>query len=93
LLVRQIFAEVKEKIKMIRIRIDEQTVIILGYDECQINDGVAPNKVLSSGVINKGYKDSNEHEPICYVVITDFINLIEEDVPTDGKWNVSKNSA
>jgi len=72
---------------MVRIRIDEETVIILGYDECQINDGVIPDKVLSSGII-----DSQEHKTICYVVIKDIINLLEEDVPPSGEWVVSKNS-
>ena len=68
---------------MVRIRIDEETVITLGYDECEINDGVIPDKVLSSGVIN-----SPNHQTICYVVINNIIDLLKEDVPTENKWNI-----
>jgi len=78
---------------MVRIRIDEETVIILGYDECQINDGVAPDKVLLSGVINNYHRESKEVEPICYVVLKNIIDLSKEDVPKNGEWNISKNSA
>ena len=47
----------------------DQTSIRCGYDECEINDGVAPNTVLYSGVINNYHRESKEFDPICYVVI------------------------
>ena len=49
--------------------LDEQTSIRCGYDECDINDGVAPNTVLYSGVINLYHRESEEFDPICFVVI------------------------
>jgi hypothetical protein len=54
------------------IRLDDQTVIRVGYDECKIKDGVIPNKVLASGVINKSYNLSDEFNEISFVVISDF---------------------
>ncbi len=54
------------------IRLDKETVIRVGYDECEINDGVAPNTVLASGVINKDYVITDEVEEISFVVISDF---------------------
>lgn len=55
-----------------QIRLDDQTVIRVGYDECDINDGVVPNTVLAAGVINKDYKLTDEVEEISFVVISDF---------------------
>ena len=31
--------------------LDSETSIRVGYDECEINDGVAPDKILASGII------------------------------------------
>ena len=50
--------------------LDEQTSIRCGYDECDINDGVVPNTVLYSGVINLCHRESEEFDPICFVVIS-----------------------
>ena len=47
------------------LRLDEETIIRVGYDECEINDGVAPNTVLGSGVINS----SDQTQQISYVII------------------------
>jgi len=49
--------------------LDDQTSIRCGYDECEINDGVAPNTVMYSGVINLHYQESKEFEPICFVIL------------------------
>ena len=51
--------------------LDEQTSILCGYDECKINDGVVPNKVLDAGIIPS---KSDEHETISYVVL----NTVDE---------------
>ena len=68
------------KVEMNKIILDNQTSILCGYDECKINDGIAPNKILDSGVI----KTSGEHEPISYIVINtandkkdDFAEIVE----------------
>ena len=49
--------------------LDDQTTIRCGYDECEINDGVVPNTVLYSGVINLYHRESDEFDPISYVII------------------------
>lgn len=46
------------------LRLDEETIIRVGYDECEINDGVAPNTVLGSGIIN-----IDQAKTISYVII------------------------
>ena len=59
------------------IRLDEQTVIRIGYDECDINDGVKPNTVLGAGVINKAvevgglylHEINKEFDEISFVVL------------------------
>lgn len=44
--------------------LDEQTKIKVGYDECVINDGIAPNKILASGII-----EGEEFDKLSYIVI------------------------
>jgi hypothetical protein len=60
---------------MKQVRLDEQTIMLLGGTEYEVNDGIPPNKILSSGVI----QDSIEYDPIYYVIISDFIDLAKEE--------------
>lgn len=61
--------------------LDDQTTIRCGYDECEINDGVKPNTVLYSGVINNYHRESEEFDPICYVVInTSKVSQVDKPV-------------
>lgn len=50
------------------IRLDGETIIRLGHDKYDINDGVAPDTVLGSGVIKDEGKYGN-YNPICYTII------------------------
>ena len=63
------FTEILEESN--EIRLDEETTVRCGYDECEINDGVAPDTVLAAGVINKGYNITDEVEEISFVIISD----------------------
>jgi hypothetical protein len=74
---------------MRRVRLDEQTVILLGGTEFEVNDGITPNRILSSGVI----KDTIDYDPIFYTVISDIIDLTKEDNEESIWENISKNSA
>ena len=74
---------------MRRVRLDEQTVMLLGGSEYEVNDGIPPNRLLSSGVI----QDAIDYDPIYYTVISDIIDLTKEDTVESIWENVSKNSA